>query len=122
MTTLKELYGDIISKSAFKVVDGQMRIIGKWCELEIVGDKLDIMLIGNDRKPLTERKITNLERKLPTNWHFHRLNGEAYTLVPLKTKLQQHLKLLGIRARKRISEETRQKLTDHLRELRRRQS
>ncbi len=44
--TLKELFGDIFSSTAFKKIDGQMRIIGKHSELEMVGSKIDGMVFG----------------------------------------------------------------------------
>ena len=93
-------------------MDGQLRILGKWSEIEIVGNMIDIMLIAN------EHRITATIKKLPVEWHFKRLNGEAYTQVALDTDLLKYWPALGVRRKRQISPETRQKLIERLANLR----
>lgn len=113
--TLRELFGDIFSKTAFKKVDGQMRIIDKYGELEMVGSKIDIYVFGRRRRFDAVDKIFAGEATLI------RLTGEAYTQVA-PTKLNVDLiastwKILGIRRKRRIGDEQKKILSERLKKI-----
>lgn len=75
---IREIFKNDVSKSAFKVVDGVTRIIGKYGEIEIIDDKFDVYFVGPKRTPLSGRRIKSLEKKLPYSIGLQTLNGEAW--------------------------------------------
>ena len=108
-----------ISKTAIIQKDGAWRIVGKWCEIERVGNLWDIFICnpGDMTKGLGQRKVNNIIDRLkipPTNGTFRILNGEAYTQVQDINLILQNLSLLGIRRKRRLSEKTRQALRKQL--------
>jgi hypothetical protein len=74
---MRKTFKDDVSKSAFKIVDGITRMIGKYGEVEEIDGVYDIYFVGPKRTPLTEHKLTAITKRLPSNVGFHRLTGEG---------------------------------------------
>lgn len=116
---IREVFKDDVSKSAFKVVDGVTRIIGKYGELEIVGGIFDIYFVGPERTPLSTRRINSAEKKLE-NWIvLQKLNGEAYCQTDKVEIARLCLPLLGVRKKTQYSEETKEKMRERIKNIRR---
>lgn len=118
MDSLRTYFGNDASGSAFKTVDGQLRIIGKWGQVEIVGEYFDIWLVKPDISPLSGQKLGALLTKLRKSDEFTVLNGEAYYQTTDIEYVRQTLPLLGVRRKRRLTDETRKKLANHLSSLR----
>ena len=111
MINLKETFKDRVSSSAFKMIDGELRIVGKYGQVSTIGDKFDVWFIG------TNQLITFRLKKLPENGMFHVLNGEAYTQTRDVRLVDLCLPLLGVRKRRRYSDEYRQALAERVRNI-----
>lgn len=106
--SLKSIFKDHVSSSAFKRIDGELRVIGKFGQISMIDNVFDIWLVGES--PLSERKLSALLKKTPQNVNFRRLDGEAYVQT---TDLSIVLKLLPvcrIRRRKKLSEKEQKRL------------
>jgi len=112
---LKEILGDISSASAFKTIDGEKRIIGKWGQISLIDDTFDVWLIQPDLSSLTERRITTIENKLQLNGTLIKLTGEAYFQTKDIDLIRRSIPVLGIRKKKQLSEATKEKLRQQLR-------
>ena len=116
-----------ISKKAIIQKDGAWRIVGKWCEIERVGDLWDIFICNPDNMTdgLGQRKVHNIIDRLkipPINGTFRILNGEAYTQVSDINLILSNLSLLGIRRKRRLSEKTRHEHAERLKKFHKRAS
>jgi len=60
---IREQFKDHVSKSAFKVVDGVTRIIGKYGEIEQIDGEYDIYFVGPERTPLSTVRINSLPKR-----------------------------------------------------------
>ena len=112
---LRELFKDRVSSSAFQVVDGELRIIGKFGQLSTIGDKFDIWFIGPGTDPLGAHKMTAIAKKLPENAGLVRLDGEAYYQTRDIRLVDKTLPLLGVKKKRRYSDEYKEKLRERLR-------
>ena len=112
---IRSLFKDHVSSGAFKVIDGKTRIVGKWGEISLIGDYFDIWFIRPKLKPLSERKLTAIQKKFPVEVGFTRLTGEAYAQTKDKALVLKTLPLLGIRKKRKLSPETIKKLTGQFR-------
>jgi hypothetical protein len=117
---LREIFGNNVSSSAFKLIDGELTLIGKWCRIALDDDgKIDLwicntadMLAG-----LGVRKVGNIVSRI--NYRvgspLRELNGEAWGKVRDKEIILQNLPLLGIKKKRRVSELQRVSLVARLR-------
>lgn len=106
--------GDI-SKSAIIEKDHVWCIVGKFCEIERVGDLWDLYICNpkNMTKGLSQRKVSIIVSELqnhPTKATFTVLNGEAYCQIESVDLILKNLDLLGIRKKKKLTSEQRQAL------------
>lgn len=113
--TLSEFKPDFAS-TAFKTVDGERRIVGKFCEVSILDDgTLDVWIVTPSRQPIGVRKLNNLEATISRlegsqEARYTRLDGEAYIQTTYWDLVREVALLCGVKRRKRISEATRQHL------------
>jgi len=118
---LRQLFPNV-SNLAFKTVDDQPCIVGKFAEISIIeGDGcMDVWLITPDRQPIGTRKLNNLCNEAVAQYpeaNIARLDGEAhYKCSEIPEKL---LRSFGIRIKRKMSEEQRQKTTANLAKFRR---
>lgn len=67
--------GGFTTKAAIKKIDGDYRLIGKFCEISVVDGNIDLWIKGRD-KELSQRKVNNIIRAM--GCEFTVLNGEAW--------------------------------------------
>ena len=115
MINLRETFKDRVSSSAFKTIDGELRIIGKYGQVSVIGDMFDIWFTAEP--PLTRLKVTRRLQKLPENRMFCVLTGEAYTQTRDVRLVDLCLPLLGVRKRRRYSDTYRKELAERMRTL-----
>ena len=107
-------FSDDFSGSAFKTIDNSRRVVGKWCELEVLDDgTIDIWVVTPTREPINNYKLTAIEKKLPTGVEFVRLDGEGIVRTTDKALALEIAFLLGVKRRRRYSEEQLQVMRDN---------
>jgi len=106
-------FDDTLSSSAIKITDDGYEVVGKYCQIIRHDDGWwDIWLIGSPRK------VNALVKKLPQEWGFKTLDGEAWCWVKSVNEITKYLSCLGIKRKRRISEATRTKLKERMEEIR----
>ncbi len=114
--SLRNIFRNDISSSAFHVIDGETRIVGKFAQIALLDNGgFDIWLVGLELEPLSTRKLNAIIKKFPEEASFTVLTGEAYTQVTDKQLVHKSLSLLGIKKKKKVSPELREKLLSRLR-------
>lgn len=108
---IREEFKDHVSKSAFVNIDGVTRIVGKFGEIEIIDDVFDIWF-ANRENPLSQRKITALLNKIDRTEGVSVANGEIWYQVKDKNEVLSILSIMGVKKRKRYSEETLEKMRE----------
>ena len=113
---LKSIFKDHVSSGAFKKVDGELRIIGKFGQVSMNDDVFDIWYCKEP--PLSERKLTAMLKYVPQEIGFTRLDGEAIIQskdlsVPLNL-----LSTLKINRRRKLSEKEKTRLAEQLKGVR----
>ena len=100
-------FEDTLSSSAIQLTDDGYEVIGKWCRIikHDTGD-WDVWLIA------PARKINSMVKKLPQEWGFKIVDGEAWCYVNSAKEILNYLSTLGIKRKKRLSEGTRRKLKE----------
>lgn len=98
-----------ISKLAIQQIDGEWKVVGKWCRVGFDDDgTIDIRLCNpNDiAKGLGQRKLKIMLKgfKSPAKTTFRELTGEAYTKTQDKQDVLENLRLLGIRKKRRVTD------------------
>lgn len=110
-------FQDDFSSSAFKTVDGVRRIVGKFMEIEVVGDAYDIYLV-NRENPMSSQKLTWLLKAIEAIPEFDevitRADGEAWFRTTSESLVRQCASTGGIKRKRRISEATRKASTERL--------
>jgi len=106
-------FDDTLSSAAIQLTDDEYEVVGKWCRIikHDTGD-WDVWLIA------PKQKITFLLKKLPREWGFKVVGGEAWCWVKSAKEIKPYLSCLGIKKKRRISEATRAKLKERMREVR----
>jgi hypothetical protein len=109
--SLRRIFGREVSSSAFQVVDEETRIVGKFAQIALLEDGLiDIWLVGFGTKPLSTRKLTHIIKMFPQEARLTILTGEAYCQVQDENIVIKSLSLLGIRKKRKLYPEVREKL------------
>ena len=109
--SLRRLFENEVSSSAFQVVYGEWRIIGKFAQISMLDNGLfDIWLVAPGLEPLSTRKLNSIMKMFPQEAKFTVLTGEAYTQVKDKDVVLKSLSLLGIRKKRKLSPEAKEKL------------
>lgn len=116
---IRHVFGDDVSSVAFKLIDGELNIIGKWCRITLEDNGVFDLWICNTadlQKGLGAQKVRNVISRLnsPVGSTFHELTGEGWGKVRDKEIILQNLPLLGIRRKRRISDEQRKKMAEQL--------
>jgi len=102
------------ASTAYKTINGERRIVGKFGEVTILDDDTyDIWIIQPSREPIGTRKLNNLEKAFSAlkGWEqarYERLTGEAYIQTTDRSLVREVAFMLGVKRRKRYSEATRQ--------------
>ncbi|MDB9950193.1 hypothetical protein OAD56_02170 [Gammaproteobacteria bacterium] len=116
--SLRRLFENEVSSSAFKVIDDELRIIGKFAQIALLDDGLfDIWLVAPGLEPISARKLNSIIKMFPQEAKFTVLTGEAYTQVSDKNIVIERLSLLGIRKKRKLSPEAKEKLILQLRRI-----
>lgn len=110
---IKSIFKDHVSSSAFKKIDDEIRIIGKFGQISLLDDIFDIWFVSNP--PLSTRKLSALLAKIPQNITFTRLDTEAYIQTQDFNAVLKLLPICSIRRRKKLSEIEKKRLTNQLR-------
>ena len=106
-------FQDTLSSAAIQLTDDGYEVIGKWCRIIRHDTGIwDIWIIA------TKQKITYLLKKLPTEWEFKVVEGEAWCWVKSAKEIKPYLSCLGIKSKRRVSEATKRKLKERMREVR----
>ncbi len=114
--SLRNIFRNNISSSAFHVIDGETRIMGKFAQIALLDNGgFDIWLVGPELEPLSTLKLNSIIKKFPEEVTFTVLTGEAYTQTKNKEIVLKTLPLLGIKKKKKVSPELREKLLSRLR-------
>jgi hypothetical protein len=109
--SLHRIFQSEVSSSAFQVVDGETRIVGKFAQISLMEKGVfDIWLVGLGLHPLSTRKLNSIIKMFPQGVEFRVLTGEAYAQVRDKGVVLESLSLLGIRRKRKLSPVTREKL------------
>lgn len=116
---LREIFRNDVSSSAFKLIDGELTIVGKWCRLTLDDDgAFDVWICNPDDlySGLGVRKVRSVISRLnsPAGSPFHELTGEGWGKVRGKELILQNLALLGIKKKRRVSDEQRLALISRL--------
>lgn len=114
--TLKKIFGDHVSSSAFQVIDGEIRIVGKFAQITLMDDELDIWFIKPNFEPIGERKLSNLIKAIPHKLTVNRLNGEAWFKCKEPELICELLILWGVRKRRFISETEKKRLSEQIKQ------
>ena len=102
---LREIFKNDVAKSAFKVIDGETRIVGKFGQISTIGEYFDVWFVGKDLKPLSSLRLTNLEKNPCTKEGLVRVDGEGWYQSMDVDRVRLTLPFLGVRKRKKISPE-----------------
>ncbi|HSH28354.1 MAG TPA: hypothetical protein VK971_00480 [Thiohalobacter sp.] len=63
--TLREMFESDFATSAFRIADGETRIVGRFAEVALNDDgTLDIWIVAQDREPIGTRKLRNIIRAI----------------------------------------------------------
>ena len=106
-TKLRRTFDGILSKLAFKEVDGELRVCGKFAEVSVLDTGgLDVWIVKPDRNPMGTGKLNNICRDVLASIpeaQIQRLDGEAWFQTEVLP--ESLFKPLGIRQKRRYSEE-----------------
>jgi hypothetical protein len=116
---LREIFGKDVSSSAFKLIDGELTIVGKWCRIALDDDgEIDLwicntadMLAGLGTLKL-RNVISRINYRVGST--LRELNGEAWGKVRGKEIILENLPVLGIKKKRRVSDEQRKQMTEQL--------
>jgi hypothetical protein len=120
------------SSSAFKIIDNNRRIVGKWCEIEALTsddeclDVFDIWIVRPNRESISNQKLTWIIKginSLPSYspeelGTIQVLDGEAYLQTSDRALVLEVAFLCGVRKRMHYSETTLQKKRKQLAKIR----
>lgn len=107
-------FKNYVSSGAFKRIDGEIRIIGKYGQISLINDIFDIWIITPDLKQIPERKLSFILKRFPKNSGYTRLCGEAWVQTKDKELVLNILSVLKIRKRKKLSKHTTTHLLERL--------
>ena len=111
------------SGSAFKIIDGERRIVGKFCEIEILADDIwDVYLVRPDRASISTQKLTHLLRSIEALPEYERagrppitrLDGEAHLQTTDRGLILRVAFYAGVKRKRQVSEATRKASAVHL--------
>ena len=115
---LRDLFQNDVASTAFKIVDGEKRIIGKFGQLSIVDGVFDIWFVGLDFSPLSTLRLNSAAKKLGKEADIHMLTGEMWLQTADLALARKAISLLGIKKKRQYSEETKKRLRERLAKVR----
>lgn len=125
--SLRKIFGNDVSSSAFQMIDTELNIVGKWCRITQDSESVFDVWICNHAdlySGLGVRKVRNIISRLnsPAGSPFHELTGEAWGKVRDKEIILQNLPVLGVKKKRRVSDERRKSMALQLKNISRRKS
>jgi hypothetical protein len=106
------------SRSAFRTIDGELAIIGKFGRIiEFDDGTFDCWFVGSDLERLSGRRIASIRRNLAQEGTFQELTGEAWVQGQGREFVLKIAPLLGIKRKRQVSPKT----AEHLAKLARTQ-
>lgn len=117
---LRKIFKEDVACSAFRVIDGELRIIGKFGQVSTIDDYFDIWFIKTETKPklklksISPQKMAYIQKMFPVEGGLQVLTGEACYQTKDAEIVRQHLSLLGIKKKRKLSPETIKKMTERL--------
>ena len=130
--SLREIFKNDFASSAFRIIDGEQRIIGKFIDVEIVDGQFDLWLVRPDREPgsscreaIGARKLNNLIRAIESlsaydrdnRPHITKLDGECYLRTTSTELVRESAFVGGVKRKKRYSEAALQASIERLRQI-----
>lgn len=118
MSRLRQQFGADFASSAFRRVDGDERIVGRFGDVTQLADgTYDAWFHGPDLRPLSGRKLAALEKKIKKKWGFVRLTGEGYSQSADPAFVREVAVYLRVRRRRRprsLTPEERRRLAERM--------
>ena len=118
-TKLRRTFENQVSKSAFRQVDDELRICGKFAEITILDTGgVDVWIISPDRHPLGTKKLNNICRTVLDSLpevEIHKLDGEAW--FQTENLPESLFKVLGVKQRRRYSDEQKKLRVEHMKRV-----
>lgn len=113
--TLRQRFKEDFAGSAFQEHCGDPSIVGKYGVITELEDALyDVWIVYPDGSPLSERKLTILEKKCPLNWGFVRLTGEGYMQGRGSDFVREIAPIIGVRKKRKMTAEQKAKAAANL--------
>lgn len=119
--TLKQDFADDFSSSAFGHMSGDPAIIGKWGSITQLDDgTYDAWFhdVTDFTGSLSGRRLANIERECRSTDGFVRLTGEGYTQGKGRDFVLRMAVLAGVKRKRRMSSESRQRASERMKRLR----
>ncbi len=116
--SLRNLLCDHVSSSTLKMIDGELRVVGKYGQITLMDGFFDIWIVGPDLTPVSTRRINLTAEIFRQEGSFIKLTGEAYVRTKDKALILKSLRLLGIKAKRRLSAKTTERLKKQMAEIR----
>src|SRR5688572_16163350 len=106
LPSLRQHFGSEFAKSAFRMIDGELRIVGKFGQITQLEDgTFDVWFVGPDLNPLTGRRIASIAQNFPRRGCLKILEGEAYTRGRGKAFVLDIAPLAGVKKRRMPSDD-----------------
>jgi hypothetical protein len=119
LPTLREQFSNDFASSAFKTIDGEARIVGKFGQITQFDDRVfDVWFVGSSLAPLGYRKLAAIENNIGEEGRLRKLNGEACIQGQGRDFVLRMASLAGIKKKRRLSEAARQASRERLQRMR----
>lgn len=124
--SLRQQFSDDFSSGAFRRIDGEQRIVGKFGQITQAEDgSFDCWFVGPDLSPLSGRRMANIAREiavlrgnLAVDEGLIILTGEGYIQGAGRDFVLRMAPLAGIKRKRRLSAKTAEANTERLAKLR----
>ena len=109
---LRAIFGNDFSKPSFRVIDDELRLVGKHGELSLNDDgTFDVWIVEPDREPMNGLRLSTIigkAEKHAVDGLVHKLDGEAWLTIADKDKAVKCGSLIGIKRKRVVSDKVRQ--------------
>jgi len=117
---LRELFSDKVSSSAFRKIDDEWMVVGKYGEITVLDSgKIDVFVRHPEREPLGTRRINIICNSLAAYTlpgRMAKLDGEAW--MQFDELPDSAFKVLGVRRKMRYSDEQRKVMAERMKAIR----
>jgi hypothetical protein len=110
--SLRDDFGGDFSSSAFRVIDDELRIVGKWGQIAEMDGYYDVWLVREDGEPMGTLKLRRLCQNTPFKTPPTELTGEGWGRVAGRDDLLKTAHLLKVRKKRKVSAQERARLAD----------